>query len=58
MIDLKNNKIPSLTYSQREWLNQCGGRDESDVMIDEKGFLYIEMVKGKDKVEKVILPKR
>lgn len=46
----------SLSYIQLKWLDSKGGRDNTDILVDEQGY-YIEMQGRNLTINKVYLPK-
>jgi hypothetical protein len=47
----------TINYLERAWLNSRGGRNESDVLVDETGRRYVMMSAGvKDKEIPVYIP--
>lgn len=48
-------KNESLSYSQIKWLDSRGGRNNTDVLTDDKGY-YIEMQGRNLTINKVYLP--
>lgn len=50
------NQNTKLSYKQRLWITQCGGRLESDVMLDDKGMYVLMWSSEKQDNEKIYLP--
>jgi len=53
-----NKKEVSIQVSikQAKWLDSHGGRNSGDVLINEKGVLYVLMGNGHNQWKKVFLP--